>query len=432
VEKTKLIDNLKFKGSVPHQELYSLMGNTCPYFCVSLASFNKHYVRTDKGSTQYHFVKVPSVGSFDPAFVLFTEKYYLGDSIGLGSTAVCYNCYERLTGKEFACKVIDKEEINKKFKGCLSQFEAEIEALLRLQKQYQHPNIIHLENVYIAKNKIYMIMEKVYGGELFDYIASKKRLSEKEASCFLRKIISGVAYMHSHGIIHRDLKPENILCTVNENIVEIKIIDFGLCKQLNQSNPLASSFLGTRGYFAPEMLQRENYGPSVDVWAIGVIAYILLCGRFPFDDDCEPMTINDAKQKFRLTFPERSGNLSMEAKDLLSHLLDTDQSRRYTAEEALRHPWVQGKTTQMDNMLRSPKFLRKLSMDENNKKRKKCKKCEQVKVLSTRQKKCKHSIALNQNDVNNTTEVKYLANKNEISMCYGTIIGRQENAIKSV
>jgi len=133
----------------------------------------------------------------------------------------------------------------------------------------------------------------------------------------------------------------------------VKIIDFGLSKSM--SEPLATTFLGTRGYLAPEMLQRRNYSKAVDTWALGVIVFVLLCGCLPFDDDSTSIP-SDAlvRSKFTLRFPRWARNLSPSAKDLLSHLLDVNPASRYSAEDAMDHPWVRGQTAPKDSMLHSP------------------------------------------------------------------------------
>jgi len=168
-----------------------------------------------------------------------------------------------------------------------------------------------------------------------------------------------------------DLKPENLLLTRNGAGAEIKIIDFGLSKMLPvESTQTTQSFLGTRGYLAPEMLKRQAYAASVDVWALGVIAFILLCGCLPFDDDSAPITDADAKAKFQLRFPHWAQNISADAKDFLTKLLEGDAKARITAEAALDHPWLndvvdealtpeaEATTAQKKKLLSSPKHMR--------------------------------------------------------------------------
>lgn len=211
--------------------------------------------------------------------------------------------------------------------------------------------------MYITDDKIYIIMELMSGGELFDYVVKKGTLTEEEASRIVRKVTDALVYMHSKNVIHRDLKPENLLLARDPRSthdIEVKIIDFGLSKIMVDTS-VATSFLGTRGYLAPEMIQRRDYTKSVDAWALGVIVFVLLCGCLPFDDDCQSIPSSpDLRAKFTLRFPRWAKDLSRSAKDLLNHLLDIDSRRRYTAEQALDHPWVRGETASRDSLLQSP------------------------------------------------------------------------------
>lgn len=253
----------------------------------------------------------------------------------------------------YACKIIDKRHIAERFHGMMEQFYTEIHAL----RELQHPNIIRLYDVYITDEKIFIVMELMEGGELFDYVVQKGTLTEEEASAIVRRVTSAIVYMHSKNIIHRDLKPENLLLRhipKNPMDLEVKIIDFGLSKAMDE--PLTSSFLGTRGYLAPEMLQRLEYSKAVDNWALGVIVFVLLCGCLPFDDDSQAIPSDDhlVRSRFVLRFPRWAKNLSASAKDLLAHLLNVDPRSRYSAEQALHHPWVRGETAPSDNVLESP------------------------------------------------------------------------------
>mmetsp|Transcript_28212 Transcript_28212/g.56333 ORF Transcript_28212/g.56333 Transcript_28212/m.56333 type:complete len:531 (-) Transcript_28212:187-1779(-) len=280
-------------------------------------------------------------------------KYTLLEVLGVGSTSTCHRCIEISTQESRACKIIDKTEIDPKYQSMMDQFYMEIQTLRTLQ----HPNIIRLFDVYITKEKIYIIMELMEGGELFDYVVQKGTLTEEEASRIVRKVTSALVYMHSKNVIHRDLKPENLLLAHkprSSHDIEVKIIDFGLSKIMSDG-PVASSFLGTRGYLAPEMIQRRQYTKSVDAWALGVIVFVLLCSCLPFDDDCQSIPNSpDLRTKFTLRFPRWAKDLSRSAKDLLNHLLDIDSRRRYTAEQALEHPWVRGDTASKDSLLQSP------------------------------------------------------------------------------
>ena len=150
--------------------------------------------------------------------------------LGVGSTSTCHKCIDKQTGLNYACKVIDKRVIEDRFQGMMEQFYTEIEALRNLH----HPSIIQLFNVYITEEKIFIVMEQMEGGELFDYVVQKGTLTEQEAASIVRKVTSALVYMHSNNIVHRDLKPENLLLRriprISSESVDVKIIDFGLSK----------------------------------------------------------------------------------------------------------------------------------------------------------------------------------------------------------
>lgn len=303
----------------------------------------------------------------------FHSLFELSEEIGVGSTSKCYKCYKKSSSSYnspnnnslFACKIIDKRQVELKFSGILDQFNIEISVL----KSLNHPNIIKLIDSFETKDRIYMVMEHMEGGELFDYVVKKGTLSEEEASVIVRQIISAVDHMHNLNIIHRDLKPENLLLTfpkssdgsTSSNFPQIKLIDFGLAKILNEEEfNVASSFLGTKGYLAPEMLQRHQYDKSIDMWALGVIVFVLLCGCLPFDDNNNIINEEDAKKMFILKFPKWvNNNLSVSAKDLLYKLLEINPRKRITASEALAHPWVSGKEINKNVLLKSPSILNK-------------------------------------------------------------------------
>ena len=310
------------------------------------------------------------------------EKYELCEVLGVGSTSTVHRCVHKVTGNEYACKIIDIQNMDVQYHSMMIQFHTEITSL----KSIHHPGIIQLYDVYILSTiKIYIIMELMLGGELFDYVVEKGTLSEEEASQIVRTVLSAIHYLHRQNIIHRDLKPENLLLkykpnttststtshtTTNNNNkkaqqsvpIDVKIIDFGLSKLMTTDDTVASTFLGTRGYLAPEMLQRREYTSAVDTWAMGVIVFVLLCGCLPFDDDATMILPNDdmvLQKRFVLRFPRWAKTLSASAKDLLNHLLDINPLTRYTAEQALYHPWVRGETAPSKNLLASPGRIRK-------------------------------------------------------------------------
>jgi len=206
-----------------------------------------------------------------------------------------------------------------------------------------HPNCVQLFEMFETPKKIYMVMELLTGGELFDRIVAKGNFSEKEASDLIKDIVGAIAYLHSIGIVHRDLKPENLIYLNQKPDSLIKITDFGLAKYRNANKPDAmTTACGTPGYVAPEVLKNEPYGKAVDMWSIGVILYILLCGFPPFYHESTAALYKQIK-KGEFDFPEPYwSEVSDAAKDLIRKLLTVDPKKRFTAEQVLSHPWISG------------------------------------------------------------------------------------------
>jgi len=248
----------------------------------------------------------------------------------------------------------------------LPQFRREVEILRTLQ----HPNIIRLEDVFETEDTLHVVTELATGGELFDFLTSHPNsvLTEAAVSHLIRQCISAVAYMHEHGVFHRDIKLENILLASKPPArgragggadaysgIQLKIIDFGLSKSHpgNTGTPhTTKTFFGTAGYIAPEMLRRSAYTQAVDVWALGVVTFVLLCGVFPFNDS---KTTRNQRVDYSLKFPSWvADDVSDSAKDLLAHMLQVDPRRRISARDALRHPWVAGQTASPRHVLSSP------------------------------------------------------------------------------
>lgn len=202
-----------------------------------------------------------------------------------------------------------------------------------------HPNIVHFYNCYEDSDHIYIGLEYLQGGELFDRIIQKVTYNENEARNALKCILWGIKHCHDRNIAHRDLKPENLLMTTNEEDADIKICDFGFAAKCTSKHCLEDS-CGTPGYVAPEILRQIPHGIAVDMWAIGIIAYTLLAGYSPFYHS------NDQKL-FRLIVkghyefhPDAWSEISEEAKDFIRNLLVQDPDTRFTVDQALAHPWV--------------------------------------------------------------------------------------------
>ncbi|XP_042830245.1 calcium/calmodulin-dependent protein kinase type 1B isoform X2 [Panthera tigris] len=183
-------------------------------------------------------------------------------------------------------------------------------------------------------------MELVTGGELFDRIMERGSYTEKDASHLVGQVLGAVSYLHSLGIVHRDLKPENLLYATPFEDSKIMVSDFGLSK-IQTGNVLGTA-CGTPGYVAPELLEQKPYGKAVDVWALGVISYILLCGYPPFYDESDPELFSQilrASYEFDSPFWD---DISESAKDFIRHLLERDPQKRFTCQQALQHLWISG------------------------------------------------------------------------------------------
>ncbi|CAH2297184.1 calcium calmodulin-dependent kinase type IV [Pelobates cultripes] len=190
-----------------------------------------------------------------------------------GATSIVYRCRQKGTQKPFAVKML-KKTVDKKI------VRTEIGVLLRLS----HPNIIKLKEIFETPTEISLVLELVTGGELFDRIVEKGYYSERDAADAVKQILEAVAYLHENGIVHRDLKPENLLYATPAPDACLKIADFGLSKIVDDQVTM-KTVCGTPGYCAPEILRGCAYGPEVDMWSVGIITYILLCGFEPFYDE---------------------------------------------------------------------------------------------------------------------------------------------------
>ncbi|XP_051544525.1 calcium/calmodulin-dependent protein kinase type 1D [Myxocyprinus asiaticus] len=269
------------------------------------------------------------------------EMFEFKEVLGTGAFSEVVLAEERTTGKMFAVKCIPKKAL----KGKESSIENEIAVLRRIK----HENIVALEDIYESTNHLYLIMQLVSGGELFDRIVEKGFYTEKDASTLIRQVLDAVNYLHSMGIVHRDLKPENLLYFNPQDGSKIMISDFGLSK-MEGTGDVMSTACGTPGYVAPEVLAQKPYSKAVDCWSIGVIAYILLCGYPPFYDENDSKLFEQIlKADYEFDAPYWD-DISDSAKDFISCLMEKDPSKRYTCEQALRHPWIAGDTALCKNI----------------------------------------------------------------------------------
>uniref|UniRef100_A0A8C7F2N8 Calcium/calmodulin-dependent protein kinase type IV n=1 Tax=Oncorhynchus kisutch TaxID=8019 RepID=A0A8C7F2N8_ONCKI len=257
----------------------------------------------------------------------------------MGATSVVFRTEEKQTQKPYAAKVL-KKTIDKKI------VRTEIGVLLRLS----HPNIIRLKEIFETETDIALILELVTGGELFDRIVERGYYSERDAAHVIKQILEAVAYLHDNGVVHRDLKPENLLYADLSLDAPLKIADFGLSKIIDEQVTM-KTVCGTPGYCAPEILRGNAYGPEVDMWSVGVILYILLCGFEPFFDPRgdQYMYSRILNCDYEFVSPWWD-EVSLNAKDLVSKLIVQDPHKRLTVKEALEHPWVLGKAARFSHM----------------------------------------------------------------------------------
>uniref|UniRef100_A0A8C8SL73 non-specific serine/threonine protein kinase n=1 Tax=Pelusios castaneus TaxID=367368 RepID=A0A8C8SL73_9SAUR len=267
------------------------------------------------------------------------ESYYeIGRTIGDGNFAIVKECRRCHTNQNYAMKIVDKS----KLKGKEDMMENEILII----KSLSHPNIVSLIEVYDTEAEIYLILEYVPGGDLFDAIIESVKFTEHDAALMITDLCEALVYIHGKNIVHRDLKPENLLVQHNaDKSTTLKLADFGLAKKVTKP---VFTVCGTPTYVAPEILAEKGYGLEVDMWATGVILYILLCGFPPFrsqERDQEELFQIIQLGHYEFLSPYWD-SISGAAKDLISRLLVIDPQKRYTAQQVLQHPWIRtaGKT----------------------------------------------------------------------------------------
>jgi len=286
------------------------------------------------------------------------QKYDLGDELGKGNYSVVYMATDKDDKSKWACKVIQKKNAGKKG---MDMVKTEIKIL----KAASHPNIVRLKEAFETETECYLMMELISGGELFDKIVELSSYSEKDASRIVRQMVDAVAHLHSKNIVHRDLKPENLLLESDSATSDIRLADFGLSKFLDPKDPLNVP-VGTPGYVAPEVVEclessETSYGKEIDLWAIGVITYILLCGYPPFySEDDDEVFDQILEGKFEYPSPHWD-SVSASAKDLINKLLVLDPKKRMTAADALKHPWVKGHEVSADTLSSAITELKKFN-----------------------------------------------------------------------
>jgi calcium-dependent protein kinase len=263
---------------------------------------------------------------------LIENDYIIGDICGSGAFATVRKVTNKITGQVRALKIIKKQK---------GQDSARMYLEVEILKKLVHPNIMQIFEFYEDKKNFYIITELCEGGELFDQIVEKGSFTENEAAWVMKQLLSAINYIHTNNIVHRDLKPENILLDTKKNNI-IKIIDWGTARFF-EKNKKMNKVSGTPYYIAPEVLF-EKYDEKCDIWSCGVIMYILLCGYPPFNGETDNEILNKIKTG-KYVFPEEEwDNISDEAKDFISKLLEFNPSTRYSASDCLNHKWLTDNT----------------------------------------------------------------------------------------
>ena len=267
-------------------------------------------------------------------FTNINETYDIQEQIGKGKFAIVYKGIHKLTGRTVAIKILNKKDMT------IIDLEL-VKTEMDVLKICQHPNIIKLYDIHENEENIYLIMEYCQGSDLFTYIEKRGyKLNEKRACEIIHKLCAAVYYLHSYGIVHRDLKPENIIMTDNTDNADIRLLDFGLSKILGPTEKCSEPF-GTISYVAPEVLKQKYYGREVDIWSIGIITYLLLCGCLPFDDEKSEKEI--ARQTIEDPvpyYPRLWKKLSEDAKNFVEGCLKKNPLERMNIKDALEHNWI--------------------------------------------------------------------------------------------
>ncbi|EJD01901.1 Pkinase-domain-containing protein [Fomitiporia mediterranea MF3/22] len=267
-------------------------------------------------------------------------QYRTGRTLGSGTYAVVKEAVHIKTDKYYACKVINK----KLMEGREYMVRNEIAVLKRVSKG--HKNIVTLHDYFETTHNLYLCFDLCTGGELFDRICAKGNYYEADAANLVRTIMGAVDYIHGCGIVHRDLKPENLLFRTKAEDADIMIADFGLSRIMSEDKlQLLTEICGTPGYMAPEIFRKSGHGKPVDIWAMGVITYFLLCGYTPFDRDTQEQEMQAIlKGDYAFEPEEFWANVSQTARDFVRTCLSDDPAKRPIAKEALEHPWLASET----------------------------------------------------------------------------------------
>ncbi|KAB5580825.1 kinase-like domain-containing protein [Coniochaeta sp. 2T2.1] len=270
----------------------------------------------------------------------FLQQYTMLEKLGKGHFAEVYLCVEKATGKRYAVKIFTKTpglEERAKNEG----LQLEIAVLMGVS----HPNVLCLKDTFNEHNAVYLVLELAPEGELFNFIVMKQKLSENECRKLFTQLFQGVKYLHDRNIVHRDIKPENILLVDKD--LHVKLADFGLAKIIGEES-FTTTLCGTPSYVAPEILadnRHRKYTKAVDIWSLGVVLYICLCGFPPFSDELYskeyPYSLSQQIKMAKFDYPSPYwDSVGDPALDLIDSMLVVDPEKRFTVDQCLAHPWM--------------------------------------------------------------------------------------------
>ncbi|XP_071264461.1 calcium/calmodulin-dependent protein kinase type II delta 2 chain isoform X3 [Salvelinus alpinus] len=268
----------------------------------------------------------------------FTDEFQLFEELGKGAFSVVKRCLRISSGQEFAAKIINTKKLS-------ARDHQKLEREARICRLLKHPNIVRLHDSISEEGFHYLLFDLVTGGELFEDIVAREYYSEADASHCIQQIVESVHHCHVNGIVHRDLKPENLLLASKLKGAAVKLADFGLAIEVQGDQQAWFGFAGTPGYLSPEVLRKDPYGKPVDLWACGVILYILLVGYPPFWDEDQHRLYQQIKAgAYDFPSPEWD-TVTPDAKDLINKMLTINPGKRITTAEALKHPWICQRST---------------------------------------------------------------------------------------
>ncbi|XP_065055528.1 serine/threonine-protein kinase Chk2-like isoform X2 [Rhopilema esculentum] len=292
--------------------------------------YKKAFIFHDIGETEAQQDKYPKE---------LTEKYTIAKILGQGACGEVRLAYQQISRKQYAVKIIQK----KRFSVGVTMSKSMMDEV-NILRTLDHPGVIKIEDFFDAEDTLFIVLELVRGGELFDRVVKMGKFTETISKLLFYQMLCAVDYLHSNKITHRDLKPENVLLQTDDKETAVKITDFGLSRIVGE-NSLMRTLCGTPNYLAPEVIKTGGtggYSKAVDCWSLGCILFICLGGYPPFSSEHPTMSLYEQILQGFYSFPdEHWRSISQEAKDLIKKLLTVDEKERISVSDALRHPWLE-------------------------------------------------------------------------------------------